>query len=410
MRQVIVILKDCSDSTFDMSCLFDRKSIRDKWLISFEIKRKPGTVKSYIHSLRFFYKFIISDEPLECSKYKGKCSSLVIMCDNWITVYRKKSRKTRWRRDVEQLSQLFKASEIKTLDKSDLVQYCKKTLKTFSCSEIQHATLKHFSNSRDYLLMYLCLDNASRTGALANMTLNELQKAMFDGGVYKVAVVDHKTLETSGPAIIVFTSDLYKEARTYVQYMRNKLEGINCVDKSATVFLSWSGRKMSSSMVTAQINSFWGKAVGHSLDRPRINATLVRKSAVSKVHELRKDQKSNLADLMCHSESTAKKSYFIKEKTQKAGETSALLRSVIRQADPVEHLEAAIDKHFAEEISNGKISLAIVKEKENLSPAFQNLTETSLRDKIRYIISQRQGGKGIILSYKLVFLLKMIVR
>ena len=75
----------------------------------------------------------------------------------------------------------------------------------------------------------------------------------------------------------------------------------------------------------AKLNLFWGKAVGHTKERQSISASLVRKSVVSKVrtqkHELGKD----LADLMCHSEYTAKRSYFFQEKKQKSGVVRVLL-------------------------------------------------------------------------------------
>lgn len=89
-------------------------------------------------------------------------------------------------------------------------------------------------------------------------------------------------------------------------------------------------------MVTAQLNSFWGKAIGHTKERPRISATLVRKSAVSKVHECEPDLKRDLANLMCHSEATAQKTYFLQEKTKKAGKTSALLRGILRAEEEKE--------------------------------------------------------------------------
>ena len=57
---------------------------------------------------------------------------------------------------------------------------------------------------------------------------------------------------------------------------------------------------MFSSMVSAQINSFWGKAVGHTKERPRTNPTLVRKSVVGKVCTQKPELRKNLADLMCH--------------------------------------------------------------------------------------------------------------
>lgn len=59
--------------------------------------------------------------------------------------------------------------------------------------------------------MYLCLDNASRTGALANMSCKEFHRAKYENGSYKVAVLNHKTLATSGPCVIVFTAALFAE-------------------------------------------------------------------------------------------------------------------------------------------------------------------------------------------------------
>lgn len=68
--------------------------------------------------------------------------------------------------------------------------------------------------------------------------------------------------------------------------------------------------RFSLSVVTAQLNSFRGRAVGHTRDRPRVSATLVRKSAVKNVHELCLDWTKALENLMCHCESTAGKTNF----------------------------------------------------------------------------------------------------
>ena len=66
--------------------------------------------------------------------------------------------------------------------------------------------------------MYMCLDNASRTGALANMTCKEFDNAIYEGGMYKVAFLDHKTLATSGLCMIVFTKDLIQAAQIYMNF------------------------------------------------------------------------------------------------------------------------------------------------------------------------------------------------
>jgi len=74
-------------------------------------------------------------------------------------------------------------------------------------------------------------------------------------------------------------------------------------------------------MVTAQLNSFWNKAVGKTEARNRFNATLVRKSCVTKVHNSNPNLKNNLANLVCHSVKTASKTYYLQEKSKNASET-----------------------------------------------------------------------------------------
>ena len=78
-------------------------------------------------------------------------------------------------------------------------------------------------------------------------------------------------------------------------------------------------------MISAQLNSFWGKAFGHTKERSRISATLVRKSVVRKIRTQKLELGKDLVNLMCHSEDTAKRSNFFQEKNKKAASTSATL-------------------------------------------------------------------------------------
>ena len=307
VRQVEVILQDSSQHSFELEFLFNQQSIRDKWLLTFEQKRKPGTVKSYLHSLIFFYKVILCDESEECARFILKCNSMIAAMESWLGRYRKQVQHTRWKKDLLQLTQLFKVSEIKASDNSDYVRYCQSTIYKIRRSR-KAPVFKEFTAVLGYMLMYLCFDNTSRTGALANMSCQEYLNATYSDGSYKVALLDHKTLTTFEPCVLVFTSALYEEARVFYHQFRNSLEGIDIKRYDDKFFMSWSGKRVSSSMVSVQLNSFWGKGVGHTKERPRITATLVRKSVVSKVRTQKLELGKYLADLMCHSEDTAKRS------------------------------------------------------------------------------------------------------
>ena len=387
-RQVQAILQECSEGSFELKKLFDRKVLRNKWLNHFELRRKAGTVKSYLHSLRLFYKFIICEEVEK--DYISECPRMIVVMENWLTVYRRKSKKDRWQKDLDDFNNLLESKDFIALDNSKLVTYCKKVLIDLKRSD-QTPTFKQFTSVRDYLMIYLCIDNASRTGAVANMTCREFLKARFENNTYQVAVFNHKTVGTSGPANIVFSPILHREACIYYEKFRNHLEGINLADKQLPFFLSWSGKTMSSHMVTGQINSFWGKAVGHTEDRPRISATMIRKTAVTKTHNERPELKEDLANLMCHSEVTVRKTYFLQEKAKNVSETSTALHNLLRSDAKYDSVNQKIRQCFQEDIENRKITMKIVRDKKQLIPELESFTDMQIRDRIRYLINQQQG-------------------
>ena len=79
-----------------------------------------------------------------------------------------------------------------------------------------------------YITIYLCIDNASRTGTLANMTYREF--AAMD-------LINHKTIAPSGLVNIIFSSTLYEEAIIYysTKFLSN-LDGMDLTDKSFSFF------------------------------------------------------------------------------------------------------------------------------------------------------------------------------
>ena len=206
-------MQECSEGSFELKKLFDRKVLRNKWLNHFELRRKAGTVKSYLHSLRLFYKFIICEEVEK--DYVTECPRMIVVMENWLTVYRRKSEKDRWQKDLDDFNSLLESKDFIVLGNSKLVTYCKKVLIDLKSSD-QTLTFKQFTSVRDYLMIYLCIDNASRTGTVANMTCREFLKARFKNNTYQVAVFNHKTVGTSGPANIVFSPILHREACIYL--------------------------------------------------------------------------------------------------------------------------------------------------------------------------------------------------
>ena len=93
--------------------------------------------------------------------------------------------------------------------------------------------------------------------------------------------MNHKTLATPALCVIVFTGDLYQEAQIFLNHSQNSLGGIDHENEESNFFVSWSGKYMPSSMVSAQLNSFWGKAVGY-IQGHKLMPRLVKNQRVRK--------------------------------------------------------------------------------------------------------------------------------
>ena len=99
---------------------------------------------------------------------------------------------------------------------------------------------------------------------------------------------------------------------------------------------------------------------------------------------------------MCHTETTAGRTYFLQEKTKKVGSTSTAVRNILREEEHEEaKKEDLIRKIFSEEIERKKITLAIVREKRNGNKELTEFLDLQLRDKIRYIIGTTETKEGM---------------
>ena len=181
---------------------------------------------------------------------------------------------------------------------------------------------------RDYLLSYLCLNNAQRTGAIEWMLLTDVGKGYEKNGSMAVNVLWHKKVRTAGPAILSMTHRVYNNLGIFLEKVRPQIALPPGHKQYA--FVSWDeGKRLSSSRVTEQFNLMWKKAVGVTENRPRMNGGLVRKSFTTLVHENHPELRKDLAVTLNHSEATAR-SYWIAEKTDIATRTQTKMRQLIR--------------------------------------------------------------------------------
>lgn len=148
-------------------------------------------------------------------------------------------------------------------------------------------------------MLAICIANANRSGVVANLLIEQVMNARERvAGTFVVSVARHKTSSNSGPAKICLPIKIYQQVKAFILHCRPASE-------EQEVFLSWTGRPLESSQVAKAIQSAWTKG-GLATS---FTCTIMRKSAVTQIHENVPAMKEPLSDLMAHLPTTATKSY-----------------------------------------------------------------------------------------------------
>ena len=390
---IMNIVRYKKDQQAHYPSLCDR-SFLNMWMVKLQDEgRESGTIKTYLGSVLHLFNFVcITENNLFDFDQMKRMEAVVKQWRRnlWRSIKVRESQK-----QLIDMERFPTASEISRLDKSERIKEATQTLNRFMSTESK-ITRKDFCLVRDYILLYLIFDNASRPGAISNMTLKELNHAVCQKDGFVVRVVKHKTAY-KGPANISISHDLHKHIHGYVKWLRNKLPGIRSEDDDP-VFVSWGGTKMEANMITNQMNTLWGRIHG---TRDRINPTLVRKYTTTTIHQNKPDMKKDTADLLCHSVRTAENSYVLIEKQNKAACTSRMIQSAQREQHKQEVTDEMIMKEFENEISIANVTMADVREKFMELDCFSKVRgdrkqEKRVLDLVRYRIKVEERNKKVL--------------
>ena len=340
--------------------LLSKTILRDKWLEPVEKIKQPGTVKSYLGSLNQFFIFLNAECCDQFEELNTSASQLVNLSEQvklWARSSRKLSKDRFWEKRIEDISKLKKPGDIKKFDTSKVARNAVKILGEVTDNPDTLITTSEYTIVRDYLMTMICIDNGSRSGPIANMTLDEFGNCTKEQDRFVVRVKKHKTFSTHGPVNLVLTSSLHEYLKIFISKFRNQIPAVETMPTS-TIFVSWRGVPLDSSQVGAQIGSCWGKVFGKEASTG--GATSFRKAAVSAVHEADKEMRGDLADLMVHNKTTADRYYLLQDKGKSAVRTSKKLRNIMRDQsseNPGENLEGELSNKDCHGIEDDPLSI-----------------------------------------------------
>ena len=135
------------------------------------------------------------------------------MIGQWNKKLWKSDQKCKSLKALKDMAKFPTQDEIKTFDKSQLVQNVQQVLTDIRRSKGKaKVTRAQFTLVRDCFLCHLIFNNGSRPVAIGNMTIEEFNSAVRIDGCYTVRVINHET-DYMGPANIVFNAKLYDQSK-----------------------------------------------------------------------------------------------------------------------------------------------------------------------------------------------------
>ena len=325
VRQVEKILMMIGTETAES--LFDKKLIRDKFYPESRVSHKAATTISYLHSLRKFYTFAMTEDDtgLTCES-RSMADALFKKCGEWCKSLRKEVKERFWEKQEEDLSRLITPEKVQEFANTDFARNQVKTIGQL-IEEGQSPRLGQieYCDLRNFLFIHILAQNGPRSGVITNSTLDEYKKISCVDGTYMVAVKDHKTFSQHGQANLCFDESLKAWVDVYVEHARSQVE---TGDESKALFLNWKGGKMKSSDLSSALTSAWRKA-GMIDNETRISGTLMRKSCTTAIRQYNKGVKGNVAAYMAHSERTADKHYHLVQKRTNSAFAAKQLTAVM---------------------------------------------------------------------------------
>ena len=311
---------------------------------------------------------------------KIKVHSMTACVKRWILSYRKTcNERTLTKMDTD-IGKLITSEHVNTFERSEPALNAVKLTGIASANQSTSFTAQDYVLVRDYLLAEIVLSNASRTGVLSSITVKQARQARQVDQYLVVSVAKHKKAWLQGPAKIVLTKCMHSWLNISMTSIRSQFDND---DDTMPVFLTANGEPMESSQICRALQSIWQKAGSGN----KITCSLVRKTAVTTVHQPAPEMSSNLADLMCHRVETANKCYRLvdREKTSvaAAAQLSTLLgtneagkcservaggKSVRVRSKAVSSDDQVLElkQLFAEALQSGTLSMPSVKQSSSL--------------------------------------------
>ena len=304
----------------------DGVQVLKAWLSYAVEKYQPRTVRSYLMSLRLFYKFLSQERKSDLPDVSVEMlNARIDYMTSWSAAQKKKVLKRKLEKHDDDFRKLLLLSE-KLHQVCHGNQHMNAVKQLAVTSEEKQGgdnasrvlSEKSHCEVRDWLMTCLLLGNSGRSGVAANMTISEFKEAVYYPGTeedkarYRVDVKEHKTAGIYGAANVWIYDDLYLLIDMYQRTVTSQF--ITPDSHIQQVFISSNGLSLTSSQVATCVWKTFQKE-GIEL-KGKISATIIPKSLATGMHVLMHDVRDHLAALAQHKTETQAKYYRVHDKVK----------------------------------------------------------------------------------------------
>ena len=297
-----------------------------KWLSCAVEKYQPGTVRSYLMSLRLFYKFLTQERKSEMTDVSvDTLNARRDLMTSWSAAQKKKVLKRKLQKYDEDFNKLISSEQFYKVCHGEQRINAIKKLATSSQETNKGSDIRRIVNDkthcevRDWLITRLLIDNSGRSGVASGMKVSEFKAALFYPGTeedlarYRILVSDHKTAGVYGAAVVWVYDDLYNLMDMYLRTVRSQFVATAATEVEQ-YFISSYGMPLTSSQVSTSIwRAFQREGI---FTEGRICATTIRKSLATGMHVHMPHEKDHLAALAQHKTQTQARYYRVHDKVK----------------------------------------------------------------------------------------------
>ena len=182
--------------------------------------KSPGTVKSYLCSIRLYVRYLKGLEMVE----HGNADNCVFLVEGWYAALRDATTSReheRWKEMSEKLEDM--PNSIELLEQYNESENARKAMKLLAVANRGSAISdQDFETMRDHLMVIVGFRNAQRAGAVIHMTIREFlnRRRAEDSDV--VLVRCHKTFPTYGHAAMVVKKPVAYLMEKYLDHVRHE--------------------------------------------------------------------------------------------------------------------------------------------------------------------------------------------